>query len=144
MKSILILAAITAIFFSCNENSDTVKPVINLIEPAEGDALQIGSARGVHFEAEFSDNENLASYKVNIHQNLDGHTHTRATSDFEFEKSWTISGRNVAIHHHEIIIPENATPGNYHLMVYCTDAAGNEAHIALNVVLSHEAGEDED
>lgn len=27
-------------------------------------------------------------------------------------------------------------PGNYHLMVYCTDAAGNETHIARNIVLS--------
>lgn len=50
--------------------------------------------------------------------------------------------KNASIHHHEILIPANATPGNYHLMVYCTDAAGNEAHLARNVVLSTEGGEE--
>ncbi|MDR2691218.1 MAG: DUF4625 domain-containing protein [Dysgonamonadaceae bacterium] len=135
----------------CKEDSDTEKPVIKLEEPAEGDTLQIGGDHGVHFEAEFSDNEALASYKVDIHHNFDGHTHamrssaeTGETVDFEFNRSWAISGRNVPIHHHEITIPENAPPGDYHLMVYCTDAAGNESYIAVNVVLSHEAGDDHD
>jgi hypothetical protein len=136
----------------CKEDSDTTRPVINLIAPAEDDTLQIGSEHGVHFDAEFSDDVALASYKVEIHNNFDGHGHdeTRSsneeivTVDFEFNQSWTISGRNVDIHHHEIKIPENATPGAYHLMVYCTDAAGNESHIAVDVVLSHEAGDDHD
>jgi hypothetical protein len=152
MKHIIfypVFLAICAIAWNgCKEDSDTVRPVINLIEPAEGDTLQIGGEHGVHFEVEFSDNEALASYKVNIHPNFDGHTHAMRSSaetvDFEFEKSWTISGRNAAVHHHEIKIPEEATPGDYHLMVYCTDVAGNESYIAVNVVLSHEAGEDHD
>lgn len=33
-------------------------------------------------------------------------------------------------------IPADATPRNYHLMVYCTDVAGNESYIARNIVLS--------
>jgi hypothetical protein len=117
------------------------------MEPAEGDALQIGGEHGVHFEAEFSDNESLTSYKVNIHPNFDGHGHTYSSDEevveFEYEKSWELSGRNASIHHHEITIPENAKPGAYHLMVYCTDAAGNEAHIAVNITLSHDAGDHE-
>jgi hypothetical protein len=146
------MICLTAIFFftvtSCKEDSDTEKPVIKLIEPAEDDLLQIGGEHGVHFEAEFSDNEMLASYKVNIHPNFDDHGHTATkdaaeTVDFEFEKSWPISGKNADIHHHLIEIPENATPGHYHLMVYCTDAAGNESHIAVDIELSHEAGEEE-
>ena len=40
------------------------------------------------------------------------------------------------------MIPANATPGDYHLMVYCTDAAGNEAHVARNIVLSVTGGDD--
>ncbi|MDR3218054.1 MAG: DUF4625 domain-containing protein [Dysgonamonadaceae bacterium] len=137
---ICLMAIFSIVLNSCKEDSDTTKPVINLIEPAEGDALQIGGENGVHFEVEFSDNEMLASYKVNIHSNFDGHTHARASGasvDYEFEKSWSISGKNADIYHHEITIPENATPGDYHLMVYCTDAAGNESHIAVNVALSH-------
>ncbi|MDR0733779.1 MAG: DUF4625 domain-containing protein [Dysgonamonadaceae bacterium] len=144
--SVCFLAMFAIVWNGCKEDGDTTRPVINLIEPAEGDTLQIGD--DVHFEAEFSDDEALASYKVNIHPDFDGHTHTRSsdgeTVDFEKDWSWTVSGRNTSIHHHEIEIPENATPGDYHLMVYCTDVAGNESHIALNVVLSHEAGENHD
>jgi hypothetical protein len=144
--SIFFSAIFAVVLNGCQEDSDTTRPEINLIEPAEDDALQIGGEHGVHFEAEFSDNEALASYKVDIHPNFDGHTHTRAddTVDFEYERSWTLSGKNASIHHHDITIPENATPGDYHLMVYCTDAAGNEEHIAVDVVLSHDAGEDHD
>ena len=150
------LTAISLLAFNACEKekekekeSDTTKPEINLIEPANGDTLHIGDEHGVHFEAEFSDNEALASYKVDIHPNFDNHTHAvtkgeSATVDFEFEQSWTISGKNASIHHHDIIIPENATPGHYHLMVYCLDAAGNESHIAVDIELSHEEGEEHD
>jgi hypothetical protein len=149
--SFICLTAIFVLAFTaCKEDndttSDTTKPVINLIEPEDGDILQIGS--DVHFEAEFSDNEALASYKVEIHSNFDNHTHAQTrevveTVDFTLNRSWNdISGKkNASIHHHDIIIPEDATPGHYHLMVYCTDAAGNESHIARDVELSHEEGE---
>jgi hydroxymethylpyrimidine pyrophosphatase-like HAD family hydrolase len=148
MKSKNLFFISLALFFpialnSCKEDSDTTKPVINLIEPFEDNVLQIGNEHGVHFEAEFSDNEGLSSYKVDIHPNFDGHVHTRAneTVDFKYNKSWSITGKNTVVHHHEIQIPENATPGNYHLMVYCTDNAGNESHVAVNIELNHEAGE---
>ncbi|MDR1581918.1 MAG: DUF4625 domain-containing protein [Prevotellaceae bacterium] len=153
--SIICLTAIFSLaFIACKEDDDTdkpdpdtTKPVIELIEPAEDDTLQIGGEHGVHFEAEFSDNEMLASYKVDIHPNFDNHGHATTKSatetvDFEFEHTWTITGKNKAVHHHEIKIPEDATPGHYHLMVYCLDAAGNESHIAVNIELSHEASEE--
>ncbi|MDR1330926.1 MAG: DUF4625 domain-containing protein [Tannerella sp.] len=141
-----LAAVLSLTFASCEKDSDTTKPVINLIEPEEGDVLQIGG--DVHFDMELSDDVMLASYKVEIHSNFDGHEHeTRAgeaTEPFFFDRSWDVSGqRNALIHHHEIVVPENAEPGDYHLMVYCTDAAGNEAHIARNIVLSHEGGEHE-
>ncbi|MDR1562422.1 MAG: DUF4625 domain-containing protein [Dysgonamonadaceae bacterium] len=143
----LCLSALVAIAIcGCTEDSDTEKPVINMIEPAEGDILKIGSDNGVHFEVEFTDNESLKSYRVNIHDNFDNHTHSilRAeTVDFEYENSWEISGKNALVHHHEIKIPEDATPGNYHLTVYCSDAEGNESHVVINVVLSHDADDDD-
>jgi hypothetical protein len=145
---VICLTAISfAVFSSCDndDDADTVKPVIDLVEPEEGATLIIGDEHGVHFDMELSDNVMLKSYKVNVHPNFDGHAHTHSaaskslsaeTVDFTFEKSWDLpEQKNADIHHHEIKIPENATPGNYHLMVYCTDAAGNEAHIARNVIL---------
>jgi hypothetical protein len=129
---------------SCDKNDgDTTPPVINLIAPAEGAVLKIGS--DVHFDAEFSDNEMLQSYKVEIHNNFDGHGHhsvlksAEPAEPFSFNQSWDISGqKNRKEHHHQIEIPENAAPGNYHLMVFCTDADGNESYLARNIVLSHE------
>ncbi|MDR2058062.1 MAG: DUF4625 domain-containing protein [Dysgonamonadaceae bacterium] len=149
IASICFLTVYSFFFPSCDEG-DTTKPVINLIEPEEDDSLLIGD--DVHFDAEFSDDEALASYKIEIHNNFEDHSHdnTRAgsaeeTVDFTFEKSYDLSGKkNADVHHHDIIIPKNATPGNYHLMVYCTDAAGNESHIARNIVLSHEVTGDHD
>lgn len=152
LSMICLMATVSLFFASCDKDDvgDTTKPVINLLEPEDGDLLKIGDERGVHFDIELSDDVMLKSYKVEIHPDFDSHVHSatlRASSsetvDFTFNKSWDISGRkNAHVHHHEIKIPANATPGNYHLMVYCTDAAGNEAHVARNVVLSLEGGEE--
>lgn len=140
---VCIMAISSLLFTSCSsdDDGDTVKPVINLIAPTEGATLKIGDEHGVHFDMELSDNVELKSYKVNIHSNFDGHTHSKASSetvDFSFNKSWEVNGKNAKIHHHEIVITANATPGDYHLMVYCTDAAGNESYVARNILLSHD------
>ncbi|MDR0431028.1 MAG: DUF4625 domain-containing protein [Tannerellaceae bacterium] len=155
MKSIVLYPVLLVIVFvnvciSCSDHEgDTEKPVINLEAPEEGEILKIGS--DVHFDMELSDNEMLRSYKVEIHNNFDNHGHdskaTRAegeTVPFLFNKSWDISGsKNVHVHHHEIVIPENTTEGAYHFMVYCTDEAGNESYVVRNIELSHD-GEEHD
>ncbi len=149
---LVYLTAISSVIFSsCDDNSnDTTKPVINLIEPEEGDVLLIGDEHGIHLDMELSDDVMLKSYKVDIHSNFDGHAHSSSlnvrsdvgtTVDFTFNKSWDVSGKNEYVHHHEIKIPANATPGSYHLMIYCTDAAGNESRVARGIVLSTEGGE---
>lgn len=148
--SAIILFVSTSVFTSCDEDGDTTPPSIHLLAPSNGSKLQIG--KDVHFEAELSDDIMLRSYKIEIHNNFDGHDHgstygieseNTGTTAFSFQKSWDLSDqRNKTIHHHEIIIPEDATPGHYHFMIYCTDAAGNESHTACNIVLTHEEVED--
>lgn len=142
--TILSFVTFSVLFSSCSkdDDNDVTAPTINLIAPAEGAVLKIGA--DVHFDMDLLDNEELSSYKVEIHNNFDGHEHksssmkeTGETTPFFFQKSWSVTGqKNAKIHHHEIVIPANATPGNYHLIVYCTDAAKNESHIARNIVLS--------
>lgn len=156
-KSILYSTAVfmavyaLSLFSACSDdNADVTKPVINLIEPAEGDELLIGSSTGIHFEMDLSDDVMLASYKIEIHNNFDNHSHgtTKAgetTTPFSFNKTYDISGqKNAHIHHHEILIPATATPGKYHLMIYCTDSSGNESYVARSIVFSTTAEEDHD
>ena len=72
-KNILffVLSAIMCASFSaCDEDeADTTKPVITLDEPEDGDSLRIGES--VHFECDFSDDEALGSYLIEIHNNFD-------------------------------------------------------------------------
>ncbi len=147
--SIVCFMAISSLLlYSCSsdDDGDNVKPVINLIEPADGDVLKIGDEHGIHFDMELSDDVMLKSYKVDIHSNFDGHNHTKSaqtTVDFKFTKSWNVTGKNTTVHHHEIVIPSDATPGEYHLMVFCADEAGNESSVARTIILSHDGEEHE-
>ena len=79
--SIVSILAVSALFVSCSDDEkdgDTTKPVINLIEPEEGAMLKPGST--IHFEMDLSDDVMLGSYKVEIHNNFDGHDHTKAAA----------------------------------------------------------------
>ena len=87
--------------------------------------------------------------EINIHNNFDGHSHTRAseagiTKPFTFERTYTDKAgqKDAYVHNHDIKIPADATPGNYHLMVYCLDQSGNETYVVRNIVLSVEGGEE--
>ena len=100
---IAILAISAATFFSCDNNdSDTTKPVIELHEPAEGQALLIGSEEGVHFEMDLSDDVMLKSYKIDIHNNFDHHSHGRTRVErggtaFSFNRSYDVSGQKTGL-----------------------------------------------
>lgn len=150
MKKFFILSILSAglmfSFTACDkdDDADTTRPVIELDEPEDGDELLIGAA--VHFECDFSDDVMLGSYMIEIHNNFDGHSHqsnkSASLEPFFFKKSYELTNlRNAHVHHHDVVIPENAAPGNYHLVVYCTDAAGNQSLVARNIILSNDAEE---
>lgn len=150
---ISLLAMSVFAFISCDDSdSDTAKPVIELSEPEEGQELKIGDEHGIHFEMDLPDDVMLKSYMIEIHSNFDHHSHGKgrtatmdeATVDFDFNRFYDISGEKMAhIHYHDVIIPANATSGDYYLMVYYADAAGNEAHIVCNIILSTTTEEDD-
>ena len=143
--SIFLLSSSLILLMSCgDDNEDLTKPEISLNSPEEGAVFLIGDEDGVCFDADLEDDVMLSSYKLNIHSNFDGHGHARldnaSTVDFRLEQTYDISGKkNAHVHHHDIVIPANATPGKYHFMIFCTDASGNEIFIARNIVLSHDA-----
>lgn len=150
MKNLLLFAILLsgAVLLNSCDKEDTKKPVINLIEPEDEEVFFTGTE--IHFEAEFSDDTELASYKIDIHFD-DGHTHKSAglvdEVEFSFQKSWDFEPgkKNALIHHHEIVIPEliDGKPvktGHYHFMVFCTDKAGNESFVAIEIEIENPVG----
>lgn len=143
-------------FVSCSKNGqlqDDQRPVINLESPVEGAVIKIGDPHGVHFEMYVKDNLMLKSYKIEIHNNFDHHEHTQSLrhgdeekgEPFFFTRTYDLSGHKEAhIHQHDIKIPAGVAEGDYHLMVYVLDNAGNEAVVSRNIVLSKTAGGDGD
>lgn len=142
---ILLLLSIGVVLTSCSkDDKDTTKPQIMILEPSDDQVFYPGEA--IHFGAEFIDNEELSSYKIDIHPNEDGHDHksTRGEGEWIFQKSWQFEAgkRNANIHHEEIVIPVevDGSPihtGDYHFLVYCTDKAGNESWIAISVEIQN-------
>lgn len=105
-------------------------PTVNLVAPTEGTVLVAG--KDIHFDMEAADEEMLESYKVEINSNLDSHNQTAI-----FSKTWSLAGlKEVDVHHHEIVIPANATPGAYLFKVTVINKAGNETTVTRNVAIT--------
>jgi hypothetical protein len=81
----------------------------------------------IPFKATFSDNIALSEYRIEMHNDFDGHSHEKtSTVPFYFDTIVSISETQ---HTGEfpITIPLDVTAGKYHFIVTCIDAAGNEA-----------------
>lgn len=150
MKYTLIFTAliISLLFVSCNDDDvDTSKPSIEVIKPAEG-SRHFHQGDSFDFEAIFTDNIALKSYKVEVHWG-DEHDHEavmKSTKEeyVKWEDEWSdelkqekedravISG---------IVVPENAEPGKYHLGVYCIDQANNQSEMFIDLEVEEEGHE---
>ncbi len=143
-KVILAAMVVATTFVACDKEneSDTTKPVIVLESPAQGATLKAGDASGIHLDMELSDDVALGSYKIDIHNADDDHSHAslslKSTESFAFNKSWDdIAGqKNAHVHQHEIVIPADAKHGKYHMIVYCTDQARNESYVVREIYIS--------
>lgn len=127
MKKLLFVLPLIVVgsFMGCGkeESEDLTAPTIAIEEPKSGASFKIGTE--VHFEAEFKDNEALATYHLDIHDNFDGHSHGRILVEkFRYEKSFEVSGKSMKVEEH-IGVPKNATAGPYDLIVHAVDADGN-------------------
>ncbi len=138
MKKLLYLGAVAVFALTAckkKEDPDVVKPVIAVnqnklkISATAGDTLVISAA--------FSDDRELGSAKIEIHDAFDGHSHKTASQKFAFNQIVSLSGKSF-VHDFRIPIPANATAGFYHVMLYCTDKEGNEAaFVEIDLTLMH-------
>lgn len=139
--SIALLFSVCSFSSASSAGEDTTKPVINLRAPEDAAMVRIGG--DVHFDLELTDDQMLASYRVEIHDNYNNHKHTEgpaapAGRNVVFDKTWDISGQKTAhLHHHQIVIPAGTRVGPYHFVIYCKDAAGNESTLVRDIDLGY-------
>jgi hypothetical protein len=143
MKNILFLSLIVAFIISCEstKEKDEEQPDIDLSYegtfPASCDTLRMGQTNTLIYR--LTDNDELASYSVDIHHNFDQHAHPThedacvldpkkldpENEAFLHLKSVpVISGQNDFIVNHEVEIPEGIEPGDYHLKITAIDKSG--------------------
>jgi hypothetical protein len=144
MKNILfkLSFAMVFLFISCSSDDevlDTIAPGISILEPHDHEEFEPGET--MHVEIIFTDNVQLASYKIDIHYAGDGHTH--GVVPFSNSVEWTFVAEGVLTGnaytlHADIEIPTmiNGSPikeGDYHFGVFALDAAGNETVVWIEI-----------
>ncbi|WP_081912609.1 DUF4625 domain-containing protein [Salegentibacter sp. Hel_I_6] len=150
MKTRLVyLFSITAtlLFASCSDDDnnmlDTEAPEISIMEPHDEEEVAPGGE--IHFDAIFTDNVELASYKIEVHNDFDGHTHASSkqaeseNNPWSYDEVFEIEPGNTSFEaHHHIPVPAEIngaaiSEGHYHFGVFVTDAAGNESQAFLEL-----------
>jgi hypothetical protein len=136
---------------SCNKtDQDDVYPEIDMNAadafPKDCDTLKIGES--FVFRSIFTDNAELGSYSLDIHNNFDHHTHSSSIVECPMDPVKTPVNPFVFIREFDIpagltefqasdtvVIPLGVDPGDYHLMVRLTDREGWQAIKGISVKL---------
>lgn len=139
MKSIHYLLSLSALlmftFQSCTKDVDDEAPVIASFTV---DSETVAAGSEIHADLNFTDNEALKSYKIDIHDNFDGHGHGKVGQRWSYQELVDISGKDFDEHKH-IDVPNDAFSGPYHFTIYVLDAEGNQsdfAEVDLNITNS--------
>ncbi len=126
LLKLIILLFLTSGIQSCKKSdTDTQSPSIVMLEPNSGDQFSSGSTLSVI--ATFHDYIELGKYRIVIRWNTDVQniSPNPETTAWDFLVEEPLSGNNKSIN--KIInVPANIKLGNYDLILYCTDKAGNE------------------
>lgn len=109
---------------------DREKPVA-LIENLP-DSVWLKTGDTLHLDMYFTDNEKLAQYKIDIHNDFDGHNHPKVYRARPWSRIiiGSLNGREQHVHL-DIAVFDSAAAGPYHLMLRALDAAGNESEFVL-------------
>ncbi len=141
-KSILaltLLCALCACSSSDDDKRDQTPPTISgqgiVAVPTDCQVFNRGEV--IPFNYVFTDDTELGSYNIEIHNNFDHHTHSTSSVECEmdekksavkpwvFNQDYTIpAGQTKYISRFDITIPSDIDPGDYHFMVRLTDKAG--------------------
>jgi len=128
------------LFFACDDVvKDEELPVINMsgITAFPQNCVTVYRGESFTFNALFTDNEELGSYSIEMHNNFDHHTHSTSSTECEMEAIKTPVNPLLFIEEYdmpqgkksysatiEIDIPADVDTGDYHFMVRLTDKSG--------------------
>lgn len=154
MKANYLFVALVMVFFamSCgNKKVDLIPPTIDVISytPApikdeicgteDPNVFRLTGGEDLIFDVLFKDNESLAEYKIDIHNNFDCHGHgggvapkivvpnvNNQTNDWTVLDIQKISGLQAPVKR-SLTVPENVTAGNYHFHIQVIDESGNDS-----------------
>ena len=133
------------------ETKDMTYPVINTTDivavPTDCQVFKRGDV--IPFNFLFTDNMELGASNIEIHNNFDHHTHGTSSVECPMEakkdpvKPWVYNqdftipaGQRTYTARHDIAIPADIDPGDYHFMVRLTDHAGWQQLHALAIKIT--------
>jgi len=113
--------ALSGLLFITGCSSSDIKITLN--DPKEDEVLTRGD--DVHFDMDIESPNELKEYEIHIHGKMAG--------GWDFEEEYPLTGKNINVHHHDIIIPADAAVGKYDFEVKVKDVEGNEAKKKIHV-----------
>ncbi|MBQ7443065.1 MAG: DUF4625 domain-containing protein [Bacteroidaceae bacterium] len=145
MKKTISIAVVLTALLACgsdDETKDMTYPVISgegvTENPVDCQTYRRGDVLPVCFA--FTDDTELGNYNIEVHSNHDHHSHSTSATECEedhdhehadavnpwvFNQDYAIpAGLRAYTATHEIAIPSDIDPGDYHFMVRLTDRAG--------------------
>jgi len=159
LNLLLSLFILLFVFSSCNdsEETDQQKPTIDIsfadAFPTNCDTIYFGET--FELKVQFSDNVELGSYSIDIHNNFDHHSHSTEVTEcilgavkepvnpFVFIDDYTIpEGLKEYETNLSISIPSDNgnglyDEGDYHFFISLTDKEGWSAQMGLSIKMLH-------
>jgi hypothetical protein len=153
MKKIHLILLITSILlFACDDTQkDDVLPVIDMsVDTAfPKNCVTVYRGESFTFNALFTDNVELGSYSIEMHNNFDHHTHSTSSTECEMEAvkkpvnpllfidEYDIpQGKTSYSASIEIEIPDDVDTGDYHFMVRLTDKSGWQTFMGISMKIA--------
>ena len=148
----MLLCALSACSSSDDETQkDMQQPVISDqgITANPIDCQQYHRGDIIPFHYVMTDDQELGNYNIEIHNNFDHHTHSTSSVECPMDakkepvKPWVYNqdfqipaGQRSYTARHDIAIPADIDPGDYHFMIRLTDQAGWQQLHAVAIKIS--------
>ena len=161
----IVCCGLTATIVSCSNSDDETKDMTAPVISAEGitanpiNCQQYRRGDTIPFHYLFTDDQELGSYNIEIHNNFDHHSHSTEADDhghgmnecddddddehehgegnaWVYNQSFSIpAGSRSYDARNDIEIPADIAPGLYHFMVRLTDRAGWQQLHAVAIMI---------